>query len=986
MASKRTYAVFVSSTYLDNIERREAVIDAIQRAGMRAVGMEWFTSASRPTAEMCREQVEACDVLVGIIAYRYGWEPSNGGGKSITELEYEAASERLMFLIDRSVDVNPERDFDELPERWKKQERLDAFKARIRSDADRTATPFTDKDLGVKVLHALNDWRDDFERRGGKPQAGESAKKPPVASAAEVRDYVQRLARLNDSLSVVGFGQRVRGKLKLEDLHIDLTAFADLKLEGDSDFADAEDAVTRVKGRGAPCDVKLSEAFAFAGERGLRGLAILGDPGSGKTTHMKRLVLQLAEPHGARALGLADDIVPVLVLLRNLADAGRDMDELVKRSIEQPDLDLEPGTAKRLLARKSVLYLLDGLDEVKSGAERDGVARWIERTLKRNAESRCVLTCRYAGYKRGARLDTQFLELHLRPLSPEQTTAFITQWFDTVERCENADPLKAEREAKRHTSALIQRLDEPEFRSARVAELKRNPLLLSSICLVHRDKGELPQHRARLYEECVAILLERWRDGERGKVSIEADKARAFLCPMAFFMHGKKLKRASAKQLEPIVAAAMEGIENAPSASALLESVRDESGLLTGWSGDEFGFMHLGFQEYLAAHDILARGYGDAAPLRELAKHFGQDWWQEVTLLLLAIGPRAVFETVMKAALARPDVAKHEELLRLCLTEARELSSKPFESTLKSSKSSEELRALAWRLLILVNPAMAARLAPTKISMASSTRVAAVTFSALVMQSIEGRHLTLELAKLRLARVPAGTFVIGSPKSELGRNGSEGPQHKVTLSRDFYLGVTAVTNAQYELYLRDAKGAKEPAFWGNRKFNQPQQPVVGVSWDEACAYCEWVMTNHEVLGEPRIVRLPTEAEWEYACRAGTTTRFWSGDDDTDLKRVGWFGEGFGRQPHSVGEKPPNPFGLFDVHGNVWEWCSDWHGEYGAADRTDPIGPATGAARVLRGGSYWSGAARCRSAARLWNVPGLRDDYIGFRVCLCAPPS
>ncbi|MCC7011181.1 MAG: SUMF1/EgtB/PvdO family nonheme iron enzyme [Planctomycetes bacterium] len=986
--SSPQYAVFVSSTFLDNIERRELVIDAIQRAGMRPVGMEWFTSASRPTAEMCCEQVQACDVLVGIIAYRYGWEPPGGGGKSITELEYDAARERLMFLVDeRAVRVDHTRDIDEGDDRWDKQKKLDAFKRKIRRDVERTAAPFTDKDLGVQVLQALNDWRTDFEARGGEPRTSASDSASTVASLAELRDYIQRLARLNDSVSVVGFGQRVRGKLKLEDLHVDLTAVADLKLGGDSDFADAQDAVERMARHGSHCDLKLSEAFSFASERERSGLALLGDPGSGKTTHMKRIVLQLAERDGAKSLGLPADVVPVLVLLRHLADAGGDMGELVRQSIEQPELGFEPGTAQRLLARDNVLYLLDGLDEVKSGAERDGVSRWIERTLKRHSGRRCVLTCRYAGYKRGARLDAQFLELHLRPLSPEQTTEFIAQWFETVERCENADASKAAREAQRHTAALTKRLNEPEFRSARVAELKRNPLLLSSICLVHRDKGELPKHRAKLYDECIAILLERWRDGERGRVSIEADRARAFLCPMAFFLHRERGRtRATAKQLEPIVAAAMQGVAGAPSASALLESVRDECGLLTGWSGDVFGFMHLGFQEYLAAHDILKRGYGDPAPLRELAKHFGEDWWQEVTLLLLAIGPRAAFETLMKAVLARPDVLKREELLRLCLTEAGERSAKPFEAVLKSRKSAPALRELVWRLLNEVDPATAKRYAPPEWQQRIEIGAAAAARGAPTVEVIRKRFVDLEFAKLRLALIPAGKFTMGSPESERGRQDTEGPQHEVTLTRDFHLSVTTVTNAQYELYLHDAKGAKEPALWSNRKYNQPQQPVVGVSWGDARAYCEWATRKLAATGDRRVVRLPTEAEWEYACRAETTSRFWSGDGDPDLERVGWFGEGPSGAAHPVGEKPANSFGLFDMHGNVWEWCSDWFGTYAADRQVDPAGPKTGSARVLRGGSFWFIAVRCRSAARFRLDPGYRLDFFGFRVALCAPPS
>jgi hypothetical protein len=150
------YKVFVSSTYLDNRDRRKVVEDTITMAGMLWHGMEIFTASTRPTVEECLRYVNEADLLVGIIAWRYGWEPE--GDKSITEMEYDAAKAPLMFLLDPSLPVNPENDFDPGPERWKKQEKLDTFKQRI--SQDQMPTLFTETTLGAKVLKALNDWRD----------------------------------------------------------------------------------------------------------------------------------------------------------------------------------------------------------------------------------------------------------------------------------------------------------------------------------------------------------------------------------------------------------------------------------------------------------------------------------------------------------------------------------------------------------------------------------------------------------------------------------------------------------------------------------------------------------------------------------------------------------------------------------------------------------------------------------------------------------
>jgi hypothetical protein len=163
---KRGYKVFVSSTYLDNAERRKVVEDAVLAAEMQPVGMERFTASVRPTVEECRRLAGDCDILVGIVAHRYGWIPDKQS-VSITEIEYDAAKEAcwacLMFEIDSSLPVLPDKDFDEGPDRWKKQEKLAEFKKKYA--ADQMPARFTDTTLGTRVLHALNEWRREHEGR-----------------------------------------------------------------------------------------------------------------------------------------------------------------------------------------------------------------------------------------------------------------------------------------------------------------------------------------------------------------------------------------------------------------------------------------------------------------------------------------------------------------------------------------------------------------------------------------------------------------------------------------------------------------------------------------------------------------------------------------------------------------------------------------------------------------------------------------------------
>jgi formylglycine-generating enzyme required for sulfatase activity len=239
-----------------------------------------------------------------------------------------------------------------------------------------------------------------------------------------------------------------------------------------------------------------------------------------------------------------------------------------------------------------------------------------------------------------------------------------------------------------------------------------------------------------------------------------------------------------------------------------------------------------------------------------------------------------------------------------------------------------------------------------------------------------GQEVTVELTNsigMKLVLIPKGTFVMGSPESEEGRFGNE-VQHEVTLTKDFYLGVTELTQAQYKKIM----GKNPSAFAG------AERPVDTVSWEDAVEFCERLSELPEEKKAGRVYRLPTEAEWEYACRAGSKTAFSFGDDKSSLGDYAWFSDNSDGKTQSVGEKKPNAWGLYDMHGNVWEWCSDWYGEHPGKAVSDPEGPEKGSGRVIRGGSLGHEAAGCRSADRRGLNPSLRGSNFGFRVALSSP--
>lgn len=265
MNSRKTYRVFISSTYLNNQERRKLVEDAVLRADMQPVGMEHFTADAHPALDVCQGQARDCDVYVGIIAHRYGWIPE-GQTQSITELEYAAAKTagkpRLMFDIDRSLPVYPDHDFDAGDDCWDKQKQLQAFRATFR--ADQTPTPFQDDTLGMKVLHALNRWR---EKREGTALPMQ----PPLPvdigpTAPEIERYRSVIANVHAELELAGFEGRLRVSIDLEELFVPLHAMLDLRSGGDGEFADADDAETRLREHGAP-EIPLSVAFRAAGQK-----------------------------------------------------------------------------------------------------------------------------------------------------------------------------------------------------------------------------------------------------------------------------------------------------------------------------------------------------------------------------------------------------------------------------------------------------------------------------------------------------------------------------------------------------------------------------------------------------------------------------------------------------------------------------------------------------------------------------------------------
>jgi formylglycine-generating enzyme required for sulfatase activity len=215
-------------------------------------------------------------------------------------------------------------------------------------------------------------------------------------------------------------------------------------------------------------------------------------------------------------------------------------------------------------------------------------------------------------------------------------------------------------------------------------------------------------------------------------------------------------------------------------------------------------------------------------------------------------------------------------------------------------------------------------------------------------------------AGMAFAWIKPGSFSMGGDNYD-----REKPVHRVTITREFFMGVYPVTQAQWQAVM-----GRNPSHFGGDDL-----PVENVSWDDCQKFCAKLRQR-----DGRPYRLPYEAEWEYACRAGTATDYYSGDGEDNLLKVGWCNRNSDSRTQPVGKLDPNDWGLSDMHGNVWQWCEDRYGPYAAGDVEDPKGPDRGESRALRGGCWFDDPELCRSAFRYWGAPAFRGNFVGCRVC------
>jgi formylglycine-generating enzyme required for sulfatase activity len=846
---------------------------------------------------------------------------------------------------------------------------------------------------------------------------GEQASEPGLADGVPeldpIAEWLEWGTRKYGSIRVVGFQDKYKIRLPLHDVFVQLSVQPRERGEPMAKARASDRAMLHAE---QPRNVQLQQALVLAGSLPYTaGIVLLGDPGAGKTTLLYHLYTRVATG-GSASMGLPEGLCPVYIRCSSITAEDQTHFGLKAVILREAARCGYPAAGRCIVDEgRPVLFLLDGLDEVRDKAARARVCDWLAEETRHWPDSRFVVTCRFTAFRDEARLDNQFLRVEVEWLDEPRVRDFVHRWFGAVEQglsAPGAREAATERAAARAEALLKVALDPERQKHVRLREMTENPLLLSTLCLVQHSDLRLPDKRGELYDRCLGLLLETW--AAHAERPILPDKpARLVLQPLAYAMHTRAVRELSRAEAESLVAGPLVQIPVLRlSPAEFLEIACEQCGVLASRNVATYEFFHLSFQEYLTAAHIKEKGLAT-----ELARRAGDPWWHEV--VQLAMSMPGMFEPFVRELIRTDRLAANIELVRACLDETILLDEAPFLELLdraiaQIAKPRSGLSAWVgrWRggpepnlspvvraVLELVRGRnlrgvveRAQKLADypdASVAAAARALIGRPVVHEVTEQVPAGAICREPVTGMSFVWVPPGRFLMGSSK-EPGAPGfdpeaydDETPAHEVELPHGVWMGEHPVTNAQYAVFLAGAKHA-EPEFWQNRRFNAAEQPVVGVSFGDALAFCAW-LTKRVRLQEGYAFELPTEAEWEHAARGTDERKYPWGKNDPTLERA-CFGRSFEMgAPAPVGGCPAgkSPFGCQDMAGNVWEWCLDaWIDSYHYM-MTNSLNPChagnRAAARVVRGGSWGSNPGDLRCAIRIRYRPGNRGGDLGFRV-------
>lgn len=743
-------------------------------------------------------------------------------------------------------------------------------------------------------------------------------------------------------------------------------------------------------------------------------LVVLGDPGAGKSTLVRYIMLTLIECRAYERLGIEGSWLPILFPIAAFAEARSEqgnhdlapLEYLSKyyKGLSQPDYG---PLFQRALLSGHALVLLDGLDEVR--VDRLDLVRCLEAFVREwdAPGNRFIATSRINGYDDAPLDEHLFLRAIVQPLDNDDIHKFTKQWSRAFE-CAGAqdlptDPLIAQTELERRTQMRSSSLNEAVFANKNVTDLARNPLLLTILALIHNQGTRLPNRRVDLYRLCVEALAETWNrarslSGREIDVYLGTEKLDErfvvnLLGPAALWIHSEQpgglVERGDLERQLADILVKTDGLVYGKAqrlAADFIDLVRRHTGLLQERAYRRFGFLHLTFEEYLAARALLESGAVNNS--YELIHEYCDDpGWREVIRLTVASASQREAQRLLLHLLAAPTTEKAPEraviLAAECLLDIG-----------SNNATRHAWNAVAKRLVELLA-------IPTSRSECSR-----------MLERLENPHLldpTMGDAAIGgyWCQVDAGSFWFGDDLKEQLK--------QLVIPYAYKIGRYPVTNAEFAHFIEDngyqderwwtEQGLKflkpgghpyddqkqqiaVPRRWYDADFNSQAQPVVGVSWFEAMAYCSWLTAQGHTRGwlpSNAKIRLPMAIEWERAARHQDKRLYPWGDAVPTVDRANYARTGIGK-PTPVGCFPNGAAvcGTMDMIGNVWEWAAaEWEEVETPELRNNFITMKTSS---VRGGSFNVEGDNLHCGSRDWIVPNYRNNNRGFRILWCTDLS
>lgn len=763
---------------------------------------------------------------------------------------------------------------------------------------------------------------------------------------------------------------------------------------------------------------------------------ILGDPGAGKSMFMDNLAWQVAGSH----LGKSSERLPsefrrlplIRLRLRTLAwwckQHGFDSNTLL--SAMQREVGNLVGVEQQAATWQALqtdlmqegIILLDGLDEVpETDSMRKQMLDAIDELFKQlHPNTHLMITSRpyvfegdYAYWLDG------FSCLELQGMENEQIEQFIIHWYLLLRETRERDETTSRQLAQHLYRDLLDR----DY----LLEPARRPLILTLLTTLHFAYGILPHSRAQLYQEAIDLMLERWtsrasrenqdyplEDFEKKALAETESTRKTALQALALEAHQNKTLQISEMQIKGLFSAYLSADCNP---SNLLDFLRFRSGLLKPGEGKNFEFYHRSFQAYLAALAITdLDNWQDE--MDQLLRTEGKDWWAEVFLLLVSAKIAGNSKPEIISFLSSYYVPENIDYASYPESEWQYLFLAT-QATLEQKKSLEGYQSKAYLQLLKILEKHLVRLVQSEYQLPITLRAEAGRLLGELGDPRRGVATLREgeyqgLPDIDWVAIPRGRFYMGSAEDDEQARDNEKPQHEV-LVESFQISRYPITNAQYACFIQaggyqterywqltkagliwwQEEKPQAPEYWDQRTWNNPNHPVVGVSWYEALAFCAWLNDS----GLYKTVRLPREEEWEYAVRGSEGWRYaWGNQPEPSL---GNYADTGINQTSTVGLFPAGKAfqavdgsGLHDLSGNVWEWTSScWGQDWMKPDyiyaqwevqrlEREQLDAEKAMLRIIRGGSWFDNTDDLRCALRNGLHPHYRSYYLGFRIVTC----